>query len=127
MTDFSAAMRKAAKGDRSNAAMTREVGVPLADGLLSFANKRYAEAMQIIEPVRDIAGRFGGSHAQRDLLTLTMIEASIQLGDGRRARHYIGERLTHKPTAWSERLLARSTRVRQADRAYPFNALAVAA
>ncbi len=63
--------------------------------------------MQTIEPVRDIAGRFGGSHAQRDLLTLTMIEASIQSGDGRRARHYIGERLTHKPTAWSERLLAR--------------------
>ncbi len=121
------AMRNAAKGDQSNAAMTREVGVPLADGILSFANKRYAEAMQTIEPVRDIAGLFGGSHAQRDLLTLTMIEASIRSGDGRRARHYISERLTHKPTAWSERLLARSTQVRQADRATTFDALAVAA
>jgi tetratricopeptide (TPR) repeat protein len=121
------AMRNAAKGDQSNAAMTREVGVPLADGILSFANKRYAEAMQTIEPVRDIAGFFGGSHAQRDLLTLTMIEASIRSGDGRRARHYIGERLTHKPTAWSERLLARSTQVRQADRTTTFDALAVAA
>jgi tetratricopeptide (TPR) repeat protein len=121
------AMRTSAKGDDSNAAMTREVGVPLADGILSFANKRYAEAMQTIEPVRDIAARFGGSHAQRDLLTLTMIEASIRSGDGRRARHYIGERLTHKPTAWSERLLARSTQVRQADRVTTFDALAVAA
>lgn len=120
------AMRNAAKGDQSNAAMTREVGVPLADGILSFANKRYAEAMQTIKPVRDIAGLFGGSHAQRDLLTLTMIEASIRSGDGRRARHYISERLTHKPTAWSERLLAR-TQVRQADRATTFDALAVAA
>jgi hypothetical protein len=107
--------------------MTREVGVPLADGMLSFANKRYAEAMQTLEPVRDIAGRFGGSHAQRDLLTLTMIEAAIRGGDHRRARHYISERLTHKPTAWSERLLARSTQVRQADRATRFDALAVAA
>ncbi len=61
--------------------MTREVGLPLADGLLAFANNRYGEAMQTIEPVRDIAGRFGGSHAQRDLLTLTMIDASIQAGD----------------------------------------------
>ena len=49
------AMRNAAKGDRSNAAMTREVGLPLADGLLAFANKRYVEAIQAIEPVRDIA------------------------------------------------------------------------
>ena len=121
------AMRNAAKGEQSNAAMTREVGLPLADGLLSFSNKRYAEAMRTIEPVRDIAGRFGGSHAQRDLLTLTMIEASIQLGDGRRARHYIGERLMHKPTAWSERLLGRSTRVRQANRSSASDALAVAA
>ena len=121
------AMRNSAKGDRSNAAMTRDVGVPLADGLLSFANGRYAEAMQAIEPVRDIAGRFGGSHAQRDLLTLTMIEAAIQSGDARRARHYIGERLTHKPTAWSERLLARSTAARKANGASTSAALAVAA
>ena len=107
-------MRNATKGDQSNASMTRDVGLPLAEGLLAFANNRYGEAIQTIEPVRDISGRFGGSHAQRDLLTLTMIDASIQAGDQRRARHYIAERQVHKPTAWSERLLARS---RRADRA----------
>jgi tetratricopeptide (TPR) repeat protein len=121
------AMRNSTRGDGSNAAMTREVGLPLADGMLAFANNRYAEAMQTIEPVRDIAGRFGGSHAQRDLLTLTMIEASIQLGDGRRARHYIGERLTHKPTAWSERLLARAVRAQSTTRPSRVEALAAAA
>ena len=60
--------------------------------------------------VRDTANLFGGSHAQRDLLTLTLIDASIRAGDGRRAQHYIAERLMHKPTAWSERLLMRSRR-----------------
>ena len=104
------AMRNAAKGKESNAAMTREVGLPLADGLASFANKRYMEAIDAIEPVRDTANLFGGSHAQRDLLTLTLIDASIHAGDQRRARHYIAERQTHKPTAWSERLLVRSER-----------------
>ena len=104
------AMRNAAKGKESNAAMTREVGLPLADGLASFANKRYMEAIDAIESVRDTANLFGGSHAQRDLLTLTLIDASIHAGDQRRARHYIAERQTHKPTAWSERLLARSER-----------------
>ena len=128
ITRLRRSMRKAAKGDHSNAEMTREVGLPLADGLLAFANNQYAEAMQVIEPIRDIAGRFGGSHAQRDLLTLTMIEASIRVGDFRRARHYIGERQTHKPTAWSERLLARSGRSAYATkRSAMADAMAVAA
>jgi tetratricopeptide (TPR) repeat protein len=104
------AMRNAAKGKESNAAMTREVGLPLVDGLASFAKKRYMEAIDAIEPVRDTANLFGGSHAQRDLLTLTLIDASIHAGDQRRARHYIAERQTHKPTAWSERLMARAHR-----------------
>ena len=74
------AMRNAVEGRESNAAMTREVGMPLADGLEAFANNRYAEAIAAIEPVRDTANRFGGSHAQRDLLTLTLIDASIRAG-----------------------------------------------
>ena len=90
--------------------MTREVGLPLADGFDAFSQHRYAEAIECIEALRDIAHRFGGSHAQRDLLTLTLIEASIRAGDQQRARHYIAERQVHKPTAWSERLLARSRR-----------------
>jgi tetratricopeptide (TPR) repeat protein len=103
-----ALMRKSASADNSNAAMEREVGQPVADGLLAFSAGRYSDAIAAIEPVRDIAHRFGGSHAQRDLLTLTLIEASIRSGDRRRARHYIAERQVHKPTAWSERLQARS-------------------
>ena len=60
---------------------------------------RYADAIAAIEPVRDIAHRFGGSHAQRDLLTLTLIEAALRAGDGVRARHYTAERLVHKPAS----------------------------
>ena len=104
------AMHVAEKASNSNAAMTREVGLPLADGLDAFSGNRYAESIGCIEALRDIAHRFGGSHAQRDLLTLTLIEASIRAGDQQRARHYIAERQVHKPTAWSERLLARSRR-----------------
>ncbi|MGZ9074945.1 MAG: tetratricopeptide repeat protein, partial [Burkholderiaceae bacterium] len=101
-------MRTAFKGSDFNAAMTRDVGMPLVDGLEAYARNRHAEAIAAIEPVRDTANLFGGSHAQRDLLTLTLIDASIRIGDTRRARHYIAERQVHKPTAWSDRLLARS-------------------
>jgi hypothetical protein len=105
-------MHEAATRTAANAAMTREVGLPLAEGLAAFARGRYADAIAAIEPIRDHAHRFGGSHAQRDLLTLTLIEAALRGGDRVRARHYIAERLVHKPASrWGERLRARAEAV----------------
>ena len=106
------AMREAAADGNANAAMTRDVGLPLVEGLTAFGRGRYAEAIAAIEPMRDTANRFGGSHAQRDLITLTLIEAALRSGDRMRARHYIAERLVHKPdSAWGPRLLQRANAV----------------
>jgi len=103
------AMREAAADGNANAAMTRDVGLPVAEGLIAFGRGRYSDAINALEPVRDIANRFGGSHAQRDLLTLTLIEAALRSGDRMRARHYIAERLVHKPgSVWGPRLAARA-------------------
>jgi hypothetical protein len=89
--------------------MTRDVGLTLVDGFAAFGQGRYADAIDAIEPVRDIANRFGGSHAQRDLITLTLIEAALRAGDAARARHYLAERLVHKPgSAWGPRLMRRA-------------------
>ena len=63
--------------------MSRDVGVPLARGIDAFGRGDYATAIDRIEPVRDIAHRFGGSHAQRDLVTLTLIEAALRGGAAR--------------------------------------------
>jgi tetratricopeptide (TPR) repeat protein len=98
----------AAQDSGSNSVMTREIGLPLAEGMVDFAQGRYAQAIERIEPVRDTANGFGGSHAQRDVLTLTLIEAAIRSGERSRARHLLAERLVHKPTAWSARLAARA-------------------
>ncbi len=88
--------------------MSRDVGLPLVRAMRAFGEERYAEATDGIEAVRDIAHRFGGSHAQRDLLTLTLIEAATRAGDRERASHYITERLVHKPgSAWGPRLMRR--------------------
>ncbi|KAB2921956.1 MAG: tetratricopeptide repeat protein [Candidatus Contendobacter sp.] len=93
----------------SNVMMAREVGLPLGRGFQAFARGRYQEAIDQIEPVRDTAHRFGGSHAQRDLLTLTLIEAAFRAGQPNLARHYLAERLVHKPaSALGWRLLART-------------------
>ena len=89
--------------------MTRDVGLPLLNGVAAFARGRYADTIAAIEPMRDQAHRFGGSHAQRDVITLTLIEAALRNGDHARARHYIAERLTHKGgSEWGRRLWSRA-------------------
>ena len=109
LRELLARMHGAAAQADAHAPIMREVGIPLATGFAAFAQGRHAEAVAAIEPVRDHAHRFGGSHAQRDVLTLTMIEAALRSGDAARARHYVAERVVHKPaSAWGKRLWARA-------------------
>jgi tetratricopeptide (TPR) repeat protein len=97
------------QGSGINRTMTRDVGLPVCRAIQAFGQKRYEEAASLIQSVRDTANRFGGSHAQRDVLTLTLIEAAIRSGQSRLAQHYIAERTVLKPAGkWGWRLLHRS-------------------
>lgn len=83
-----------------------DIGEPLARGLLAFARRRYTEAVDRLIGIRDQAHRFGGSHAQRDLLSLTLIEAARRSGQLSLARHYLAERRVHRPASGLARRLA---------------------
>jgi hypothetical protein len=48
-------------------------------------------------PVRYRAHIFGGSHAQRDIVHRTLIEASLRSGDHALARALANERISLKP------------------------------
>ena len=85
----------AAKGD--NATFTREVGRPVVLALKAFGNGCYAECVRLLRPVRNSAHRFGGSHAQRDLLDLTMIEAALRDGQPGLASALAAERAAVRP------------------------------
>ncbi|HEY8244204.1 MAG TPA: tetratricopeptide repeat protein [Casimicrobiaceae bacterium] len=101
-------MQQAAEARDANAAMTRDVGLPLVKGVAAYARGRYDEAVDAIAPVRDVAHRFGGSHAQRDVLTLTLVDAARRAGRTALAKHVLAERLAAKPEAqWGRRILAR--------------------
>jgi tetratricopeptide (TPR) repeat protein len=101
--------RTAADIRSSNGEMTRNVGLPLAKAMLAFADGDYARAIELALPVRDRAYTFGGSHAQRDVITLTLIEAALRSNRRNLARHLVSERTTQKPqSAWGWRLLARA-------------------
>ena len=79
------------------AAAAAEVGVPLMSGVIAMAEGRHGEAVDELMPVREMAHRFGGSHAQRDLVEQTLLAAAIRAGRRPLARHLLNERLMAKP------------------------------
>jgi hypothetical protein len=83
---------------RDNHAMAREVGLPLARALLAFARGDDDNAADQLYGVRTHAARFGGSHAQRDVIDQTLLAACAR-GRGRKAlgRAVLNERLLAKP------------------------------
>src|SRR4030095_13234606 len=72
-----AAMKRAASKESDNAYMTRAVGLPLAEAFVAFDAGRYAETVETIGAVRGIAQRFGGSHAQRAIVSLTLLHCGL--------------------------------------------------
>ena len=74
------AQRAAMDGAEDNASFTREVGYPATQAINAFGDGNYAETVRLLRPVRSYAHRFGGSHAQRDVLDLTLIEAARRAG-----------------------------------------------
>ncbi len=94
-----ATLRRSARDGGSNAAMAAQVALPVAEALLAFAEGRYRQTVSWLRPVRSIAHRFGGSHAQRDLLDLTLIEAAHRGGDTALVRALAAERLRVRPAS----------------------------
>jgi tetratricopeptide (TPR) repeat protein len=56
--------------------MTRLVGLPVGRALIAFGRGEYARATQALGLLPASAHRIGGSHAQRDLLHATLLEAA---------------------------------------------------
>ena len=90
-------LTETARKQSDNALMSRDVGLPLARALLAFEHGKYAATIDLLRPLRNIAQRFGGSHAQRDLIDLTLIEAAYRAGETGLVRALANERLALKP------------------------------
>jgi tetratricopeptide (TPR) repeat protein len=76
---------------RSNHGMAREVGLPLMRGLLAFARGDDDTAADLLYTARSDAQRFGGSHAQRDVIDQTLLAAAA-----RGSPHDIGRALINE-------------------------------
>jgi tetratricopeptide (TPR) repeat protein len=98
-------LRRSAHGEGDNARMSREVGLPAAEAFIAFSAGRHAEAAEKLTSVRGLAQRFGGSHAQRDVLSLTALHAAMKAGMKSTAEALSSERVMMKPhSPWAARL-----------------------
>jgi tetratricopeptide (TPR) repeat protein len=99
----------ATAGSGANASMAREVGLPVARAVAAFGHGRYDVVIDELLPVRAHAHRFGGSHAQRDFVHLTLLEAALRGGRAALARALAAERVGVKPSSpFNWRLTARA-------------------
>ena len=75
-----AIMRQTASGTGEAAAIYREVGVPLVEGLMAFHRKAYDDCAALLFPLRAEIWRIGGSNAQRDIVNWTLTAAALHAG-----------------------------------------------
>lgn len=62
----------------------------------AFGDGDYAEAVRLLRPIRSYTHPFGGSHAQRDVIDLTLIEAASRAGQDKLAAALLAERFSAK-------------------------------
>ncbi len=70
------AQRQAMEANDDNAFFTREVGHAAALAMQAFGEGDFDRCAGLLRNIRSRANRFGGSHAQRDLIDLTLLEAA---------------------------------------------------
>jgi hypothetical protein len=98
----------AMQSDGDNAEFTREVGHPATLAIQAFGHGRYAECIELLRPIRHVAHRFGGSHAQRDLIDQTLIEASRRARFEALTTALVNERVALRPRTSLATLLNKS-------------------
>jgi tetratricopeptide (TPR) repeat protein len=81
----------------TNARMTHEVGLPLCRALQAFGRGDWETCVRLLLQVRPVAARFGGSHAQRDVISLTLLEAALRGGMHELADGLARQRLDDRP------------------------------
>jgi len=98
-------LRIRAESDESGARRVRELSLPLAKALAAFGRGDYGAAIEGLSKVR-LIGHMSGSHAQRDAIHLTLVEAALRHRQLRLARALAAERTALKPGSAFNRALA---------------------
>lgn len=98
------------RGDQND--LADETGAPVALALTAYRAGRYGNAARLLDAARPALQAIGGSHAQRDLFDLLLIESAVRGGLTAMAEKLLQERLARR----GENRFAR-TRLDRIDRA----------
>ncbi|HXU58517.1 MAG TPA: tetratricopeptide repeat protein [Verrucomicrobiae bacterium] len=88
-----------AAGQGTNHGIARDLGRAVVEAIAAFAAGDFGRAADLLLPVRYDIWRMGGSHAQRDLFTQTLIAASIAAERWPLARALLAERVALRPAS----------------------------
>ncbi|MCK2219057.1 tetratricopeptide repeat protein [Actinomadura sp. ATCC 31491] len=81
----------------TNVAMTLRVGLPVCRALVAFGRGDHRAVVELLHPIRHRVNEFGGSHAQRDAVQRTLLEAALRSGARDLARTLVSERIGVRP------------------------------
>ena len=101
------AMQQTAASGVEAAGLYRTVGIPVVEGLAAFHRGAYAEAVELLLPVRVDLWQIGGSHAQRDVVDWTLTEAAVRAAQRDVALSLAHERLATRPRSAPNRRFLR--------------------
>jgi tetratricopeptide (TPR) repeat protein len=105
-------LRRASAGMGESEEWARRYGLPLSEGFTAYWREDYSGAVEKLMGARAIVNGFGGSHAQRDIIDLTLLEAAIAGGEFHLARALANQRCAIKPNSrMNHELLKRSQRI----------------
>jgi hypothetical protein len=85
---------EAERTEGTNSRMATEVGIPASEAVVAFGEGRYDDVVALLAPIRRRFHHFGGSHAQRDALQRTLLEAALRAEQNELARSLTAERLS---------------------------------
>ena len=85
-----------------------EIVPVIARAARAFADAEYEEVVHLLAPRMDDVVRIGGSHAQREVIEDTLIEASLRDGDYGKAIDLLEERVERRPSPRDQNWLTRS-------------------
>jgi hypothetical protein len=79
--------------------MSLQTGLSVCEAIYAFSNGDYKTTIDKLMPIKNTTAQFGGSHAQRDVVARTLLEASIRVGNKSLALALINERLMARPNS----------------------------
>jgi len=73
--------------------------LPVSEAIYEFSLGNFDKTLEILMPIRNSVHQFGGSHAQRDAVARTLLEAAIRSRQKRISTALINERLVARPNS----------------------------